>query len=67
MLPSVVRYPSTGGVLVGDEARLLMRAASRENVVVSVKRLMGRGAADLHAVAGVLPYEIGRAAARPAW
>src|SRR5260370_18351214 len=28
------------------------------NVVASVKRLMGRGAADLHAVAGVLPYEI---------
>jgi len=57
MVPSVVAYPSTGGVLVGDEARLLMPQEPR-NVVASVKRLMGRGAADLHAVAGVLPYEI---------
>lgn len=57
MVPSVVAYPSTGGVLVGDEARLLLTHEPR-NVVASVKRLMGRGAADLHAVAGVLPYEI---------
>ena len=57
MVPSVVAYPSSGGVLVGDEARLLMPQEPR-NVVASVKRLMGRGAADLHAVAGVLPYEI---------
>jgi len=57
MVPSVVGYPSSGGVLVGDEARLLLASEPR-NVVASVKRLMGRGAADLHAVAGVLPYEI---------
>ncbi len=57
MVPSVVAYPASGGVLVGDEARLLMVREPR-NVVASVKRLMGRGAADLHAVAGVLPYEI---------
>jgi molecular chaperone HscA len=57
MVPSVVAYPASGGVLVGDEARLLMVQEPR-NVVASVKRLMGRGAADLHAVAGVLPYEI---------
>jgi molecular chaperone HscA len=57
MVPSVVGYPSSGGVLVGDEARLLLAHEPR-NVVASVKRLMGRGAADLHAVAGVLPYEI---------
>jgi molecular chaperone HscA len=57
LVPSVVAYPLGGGVLVGDEARQLM---TREplNVVASIKRLMGRGAADLHAVAGVLPYEI---------
>ncbi|MFO1085881.1 MAG: Fe-S protein assembly chaperone HscA [Reyranellaceae bacterium] len=57
LVPSVVAYPASGGVLVGDDARLL---ATREpkNVVASIKRLMGRGAADLHAVAGVLPYEI---------
>src|SRR3982074_619105 len=57
MVPSVVAYPTSGGVLVGDEARLVMAQEPR-NVVASVKRLMGRGAADLHAVAGVLPYEI---------
>ena len=57
LVPSVVAYPASGGVLVGDEARLLTAQEPR-NVVASVKRLMGRGAADLHAVAGVLPYEI---------
>ena len=57
LVPSVVAYPASGGVLVGDEARLLTVREPR-NVIASVKRLMGRGAADLHAVAGVLPYEI---------
>jgi len=57
LVPSVVAYPSAGGVLVGDGARAMM-AQQPKNVVASVKRLMGRGAADLHAVAGVLPYEI---------
>ena len=57
LVPSVVAYPASGGVLVGDEARLLTMQEPR-NVIASVKRLMGRGAADLHAVAGVLPYEI---------
>src|SRR5215475_2149353 len=57
LVPSVVAYPSAGGVMVGDEARLLMAREPR-NVVASIKRLMGRGAGDLHSVAGVLPYEI---------
>ncbi|HEY4169832.1 MAG TPA: Fe-S protein assembly chaperone HscA, partial [Reyranella sp.] len=57
LVPSVVAYPSAGGVIVGDAARALMASEPR-NVVASVKRLMGRGAADVHAVAGVLPYEI---------
>jgi molecular chaperone HscA len=57
LVPSVVAYPDAGGVVVGDEARALT-AQQPKNVVASVKRLMGRGAADLHAVAGVLPYEI---------
>jgi molecular chaperone HscA len=57
LVPSVVAYPLGGGIVVGDEARALMAREPR-NVVASVKRLMGRGAADLHAVAGVLPYEI---------
>ncbi|MFO1158261.1 MAG: Fe-S protein assembly chaperone HscA [Reyranellaceae bacterium] len=57
LVPSVVAYPASGGVLAGDAARLLATQEAR-NVVASVKRLMGRGAEDLHAVAGVLPYEI---------
>ena len=57
MVPSVVGYPAVGGVAVGEEARALLAREPR-NVVSSVKRLMGRGAADLHAVAGVLPYEV---------
>jgi molecular chaperone HscA len=57
LVPSVVAYPAAGGVVVGDDARALM-AREPKNVVASVKRLMGRGAADLHAVAGVLPYEV---------
>jgi molecular chaperone HscA len=57
LVPSVVAYPAAGGVCVGEDARQLMTREPR-NVVASVKRLMGRGAADLHAVAGVLPYEI---------
>jgi molecular chaperone HscA len=57
LVPSVVAWPSAGGVIVGDDARALMAREPR-NVVASVKRLMGRGATDLQAVAGVLPYEI---------
>src|SRR4029077_6073669 len=49
--------PGAGGVLVGDEARV-RTGREPKNVVASIKRLMGRGAADLHTVAGVLPYEI---------
>ncbi len=57
LVPSVVAYPVAGGVLVGDDARPFMSSEPR-NVVASIKRLMGRGAADLHTVAGVLPYEV---------
>jgi molecular chaperone HscA len=57
LVPSVVAYPAAGGVLVGDAARQIAAAEPR-NVVSSIKRLMGRGAADVHTVAGVLPYEI---------
>jgi molecular chaperone HscA len=57
MVPSVVGYPAAGGVVVGDAARALM-GHEPKNVVASIKRLMGRGAADLHTVAGVLPYEV---------
>ena len=36
MVPSIVAYPSSGGVLIGDEARLLLAHEPR-NVVASVK------------------------------
>ena len=59
LVPSVVAYPASGRVLVGDEARQILATQPR-SVVASIKRLMGRGAADLHSVAGVLPYEVER-------
>ncbi len=57
LIPSIVAYPEAGGVLVGDDAHALL-ATEPTRVVSSIKRLMGRGAADLHTVAGVLPYEV---------
>jgi molecular chaperone HscA len=56
LLPSVVAYGDD--VVVGHEARALL--LDRPEIVVgSIKRLMGRGADDLKALAGVLPYELG--------
>ena len=55
LLPSVVRY-APEGVIVGAAAK----AAAAEdplNTVVSVKRLMGRGVADLQLLGTRLPYE----------
>jgi molecular chaperone HscA len=57
LVPSIVAYAKDGRVLVGDAARELL-AAEPTRVVSSIKRLMGRGVADVRAVAGVLPYEI---------
>ncbi len=62
LVPSIVAYRDNGEVLVGELAR---RAARPSDIVVSsIKRLMGRGADDVHAVAGTLPYELGPPAAR---
>jgi len=60
LVPSVVAYRD-GEVVVGEAARreLLERP---EIVVSSIKRLMGRGAADLKTLAGALPYELAPAA-----
>ncbi len=56
LLPSVVHYAADGTVTVGHEA--LARAAEDPfNTIASVKRLMGRGVADLQTLAGQLPYE----------
>lgn len=55
-LPSVVRYLECGRVVVGQKARNEAIADPR-NTISSVKRLMGRGIADLGNFAGVLPYQ----------
>ncbi|MGE0658562.1 MAG: Fe-S protein assembly chaperone HscA [Reyranellaceae bacterium] len=57
LIPSVVAYRAEGETLVGDEA-MADGAAPSGDVVSSVKRLMGRGRADLQGVAGVLPFSV---------
>ncbi|MBL8510567.1 MAG: Fe-S protein assembly chaperone HscA [Betaproteobacteria bacterium] len=54
LLPSAVRYGEDGSVTVGRAARE-MQAIDPENTIVSVKRFMGRGIADV-ARYGALPY-----------
>ena len=46
LLPSVVRYRAENEPIVGYEARL-RQADDPLNVIVSVKRLMGRGVSDI--------------------
>ena len=46
MLPSVVRYAADNGVTVGDAAQAL-QSDDPVNTIVSVKRFMGRGLADV--------------------
>lgn len=54
MLPSVVRYTSSG-IIVGDEA-LTEAVDDSMNTIVSVKRLMGRGIKDVATLGDQLPY-----------
>ena len=54
ILPSIVRYTSEQGRQIGFDAAAV-QAEDPENTIVSVKRLMGRGLADI-AGAGRLPY-----------
>ena len=54
LLPSIVRYFPDGRVDVGYEARAA-QADDPANTIVSVKRFMGRGVADV-AKYGALPY-----------
>ncbi len=57
LVPSVVAYAADGSAIVGELARQLM--LDRPEVVVgSIKRLMGRGVADIKSLAGVLPYDV---------
>jgi molecular chaperone HscA len=55
LLPSVVRYTEDGTV-VGYQARA-DAAIDPLNTIVSVKRLIGRGIADIKSLGGRLPYE----------
>ncbi|MDX8399048.1 MAG: Fe-S protein assembly chaperone HscA [Gallionellaceae bacterium] len=54
LLPSVVRYTAEGSVQVGDAAQAL-QSEDPVNTIVSVKRFMGRGLADVGDVSN-LPY-----------
>ena len=54
LLPSVVRYVEEGGVVVGHEAQK-EQSNDPYNTIVSVKRFIGRGLADLPDVCH-LPY-----------
>lgn len=56
LVPSVVAY-GDDGVVVGEMARRIL-LDEPAHVVSSIKRLMGRGAADLKTLAGTLPYEL---------
>jgi len=55
LLPSVVYYGTDGSIEVGEQARYKI-LDTPDQVVTSVKRLMGRGAGDVKALAGALPY-----------
>ena len=56
LLPSVVRYGKDNVPVVGDAA-LDAAADDPFNTIASVKRLMGRGLADVARLADHLPYE----------
>ena len=56
ILPSAVRYMGNGKRAIGHDA-LAAQAEDPQNTIVSVKRFMGRGVADI-ANATQLPYEL---------
>ena len=60
LVPSVVAYAPDGSPIVGGLAKTLL-ATMPDRVVGSVKRLMGRGIADVKEVAGQLPFEFEQA------
>src|SRR5688572_23460011 len=53
MHPSIVKYLENGAVVTGHAAD-----SAEGHVIRSIKRLMGRGAADLKKTSGSLPYEL---------
>jgi molecular chaperone HscA len=56
LLPSVVRYLASGERIVGKSAK---DEAARDplNTIISAKRFMGRGVADVKSLGSRLPYE----------
>ena len=61
LVPSVVHYGEDGSITVGTDARRMI-LEEPDHVVSSVKRLMGRGTADVKGLAGTLPYTLDTAA-----
>jgi molecular chaperone HscA len=59
LVPSVVYYAPDGSVEIGYSAKK-RHDAGEKNTIASVKRLMGRGLADIATVMGNLPYDIAR-------
>jgi molecular chaperone HscA len=57
LLPSAVHYRGDGRTRIGADA-LAAGADDPANAIVSVKRLMGRGRADLGDAAATLPYAL---------
>jgi len=56
LLPSVVRYLPTGEKIVGQQAKA-NAVEDPLNTIISVKRLMGRGLADIKQLGTELPYQ----------
>ncbi len=56
LLPSIVRYPETGGRQIGHDAIPFLQQDAA-NTIASVKRFMGRGRGDI-AAADKLPYAL---------
>jgi molecular chaperone HscA len=57
IVPSVVWYAPSGGVLVGTKAQAMAIEEPR-NTLASVKRLIGRGMQDLAGIKDMLPYDL---------
>jgi len=57
LVPSVVAYAPDGSAIVGELAKRLLLTRP-DSVVSSIKRLMGRGAEDVKALGGQLPFDI---------
>lgn len=57
LIPSIVSYPESGGVVVGNPARAML-IDQPARTVYSVKRLMGRGVEDVRDELKLFPFRI---------